>query len=131
MLKLKRAILLRLEDDTLRLMIEDNDEVSFVAAGALRLELEEGHQVSGVCLSNNGEEVWLRTNKNDLFVWRCDNLGLETSPADLVFNKVETSCSREVEGSISISSDKKYALLTGTTSIVLWGIEQGECLLSS
>lgn len=36
-IKLKKGILIRLENGSLRLMVEDSDEISFVAAGTVRI----------------------------------------------------------------------------------------------
>jgi hypothetical protein len=36
-IKLKKGILIRLDNDSLRLMVEDSDEISFMAAGTVRL----------------------------------------------------------------------------------------------
>lgn len=36
-IKLKKGILIRFENGSLRLMVEDSDEISFVAAGTVRI----------------------------------------------------------------------------------------------
>lgn len=36
-IKLKKGILIRLDNHSLRLMVEDSDEISFMAAGTVRL----------------------------------------------------------------------------------------------
>ena len=36
-IKLKKGILIRLENGSLRLMVEDSDEISFMAAGTVRI----------------------------------------------------------------------------------------------
>lgn len=57
---------------------------------------------------------------------------MELGNSDLVFSQVDISSSNEdTDGSISISTGKKYALLTGNNSITLWSVERNECVLSS
>jgi len=82
-------------------------------------------------MSANNEEVWVRTNKNDLFMWRCDNVGTDLDASDLVFTKVDSIESRDSEGVLSLSTQKKYALLAGTNSVLLYNVDKGESMLSS
>jgi hypothetical protein len=91
----------------------------------VQISIEEVQKVEQVNLSMNNEEVWVRTNKNDLFVWRCDNVGTDSASSDLVFMKVDGIESSNSEGVISLSTQKKYALLTGTNSILLYNVEKG------
>lgn len=93
-------------------------------AGTMQLPIQAGNCVEGVRLSSNGEEVWLRTGRKDLFVWRCDSIGIEVSSSDLVFTKVASSPAREPHGTLDLSSDKGYALFTGANSVVLWNIDR-------
>jgi hypothetical protein len=64
-------------------------------------------------------------------VWKCDSIALEADSADLVFTKVDSFCSKDARGCVSLSAQKKYALLSGSNSVVLWNIEKGEPVLAT
>lgn len=64
-------------------------------------------------------------------MWKCDNVGIDSDLSDLVFSKVDGIYNQSCEGLISLSAQKRYALLTGTNSILLYNIEKGQSLLSS
>lgn len=57
-------------------MVEDADEVSFLMSSTLNLTLEPNDRIESLRISNNNEEIWLRTARKNLYVWRCDNIGL-------------------------------------------------------
>lgn len=58
-------------------------------------------------------------------MWKCDNVGIDSDLSDLVFSKVDGIYNQSCEGLISLSAQKRYALLTGTNSILLYNIEKG------
>ena len=47
------------------------------------------------------------------------------------FNRVEDSCTSENDGSLSISTGKRYCLMSGPKLVTLWSIERNEYVLSS
>ena len=99
-------------------------------AGEVELQLEEGEKVHGVSLSLSGEEVWLRTDSNSFYVWRCESVGLDAHQ-NHTFTLIERSSGSGQLGSLSMSAGRKYALLTDPRSASLWSIERNECVLGS
>jgi hypothetical protein len=49
----------------------------------------------------------------------------------MIFIKVESSCIGEKTGSISISTGKRYGMLSGSKAVTLWSLEKNEFVLSS
>lgn len=52
-LKIPRGLLIRLSNQTVKVFVEDSDEVTFVAKGGISLELDEGEQVSRMQLTHS------------------------------------------------------------------------------
>jgi hypothetical protein len=52
-LKIPRGLLIRLANQTVKVFVEDSDEVTFVAKGGISLELDEGEQVSRMQLTHS------------------------------------------------------------------------------
>ena len=64
-------------------------------------------------------------------MWKCEHLSLDVNHSDFCFCKVENSCSSSSEGSISITTGKKYCLLAGAVNVTLWNLEKNEFILST
>jgi hypothetical protein len=58
-------------------------------------------------------------------------LSSTTDKSELIFNRIYNSCNFSEEGSISISTGKKYCLLIGSSNVTIWSIEKNEIVLSS
>jgi hypothetical protein len=77
------------------------------------------------------EEVVIKTTSHNLYTWRCEHISATTDSSELIFNRVYNSCCFSSEGSLSISTGKKYCLLTGTANATLWSIDHNEMVLST
>ena len=73
-------------------------------------------------LSFNTEEVILRTIKNSVYTWKTEHIELDAGHSEMVFTKIESSCAGEKSGNISISTGKRYCMLSGTKNVTLWSL---------
>ena len=113
------------------MLTEDSDEVTLLSKGNLTLELSEDDTINRVFLSNSQEEVIIHTIKNNIYSWKCLYLDLEVTHTDFAFVQIEHSCKNSHQGSISISTGKRYCMLAGLRNVTLWSIEKNEYVLSS
>ena len=98
--------------------------MTLLMKGTLKLELDEGDSISNMFLSFSGEEVMIATKKNNVFSWKCEYIDLEPNHFDFSFIKVQSSCSSSREGSLSLSTGKKYCMLAGDRNVTLWSVEK-------
>jgi hypothetical protein len=75
--------------------------------------------------------VVLKTTTHNYYVWRCEHVSSNSERSELIFNRAYSSCCYSPDGSLSISTGKKYCLLTGTSNATLWSIDNNEVVLSS
>ena len=73
----------------------------------------------------------IRTSAFNLYTWRCENLASNADRSELIFNRVYNSSAFSKDGTISISTGKRYCLLTGPSNATLWSIERNELVLST
>lgn len=71
----------------MKIYVEDSDEVNYLFKDNIKNDFKEKHIIK-IVLSSNHEEVLLRTNTNEVFMWRTDQLDL-TSEVTYSFIKVE------------------------------------------
>lgn len=130
-IKIPRGIILVTENQKLRLLVEDSDEVTFQDRGYLELVLDAGDSISKVVVTQSTEEILLRTKKQVLYMWRVEHMDREPGHSELAFARMEDSCTGEKEGSLSISTGKRYCLMSGPKVVTLWSVERNEFVLSS
>jgi hypothetical protein len=123
-LKINRGMVIFGMENTVEILIEDSDEVTLLPKGVLPIHLEPEDSIESALLSYSTEEVIVRTSTGNLYTWKCEHIDLDASHSDFTFIKVESSCSGSHQGSISISTGRKYCMLAGERNVTLWSIEK-------
>lgn len=54
-MKIPRGLVIRMSNDSLKLLVDDSDEISFLVAGTIHLDLNQDEKVQCLCVSHNGE----------------------------------------------------------------------------
>jgi hypothetical protein len=130
-LKVPHGLIMRLSNQSLNIYVEDSDEVTLLPVGQIKIDLFPTEGIKRMQLNLSNDEVVLRTDNNNLYVWSCEHLDLSASKMELAFSKVENACPIENEGAISMSRSKKYCLFCGPTNVTLWNIDRNELMLNS
>lgn len=104
------------------LYIEDNDQITFLQKGEIPIELEQGDAIHQMQLSFSTEEVIIRTTKNSLYTWKTEHITLDQGHSEMAFVKVESSCVGEKTGNITISTGKRYCMMSGLKNVTLWSL---------
>jgi hypothetical protein len=76
--RLPKGLVVRFWDDSLRLLVEDSDETTFLQVGQLGLELLPGEHITKLALSLNSEEMVLKSTMHNYYVWRCEHVSSNT-----------------------------------------------------
>lgn len=81
-------------------------------------------------MTGNCEEVLLRTNKNEIYQWKVEELEV---PTEIVyeFQKVENATIGQAKGTLSLASGKQVALLGSDNNVILWDLEKNTSTLQN
>lgn len=129
-IKLTKAILVLSRKEKIRIYVEDHDQLTYIYKGEVRIGLKEGQKVSKIVMTGNCEEVLLRTNKNEIYQWKVEELEV---PTEIVyeFQKVENATIGQAKGTLSLASGKQVALLGSDNNVILWDLEKNTSTLQN
>lgn len=66
----------------IKIYIEDHDEMTYLYKGEINISLKEKEKISKIALSSNCEEILLRTNLNEVYIWKAEDLEV---PNEIVY----------------------------------------------